>query len=300
MKNSSVLIIISAVFFGTYGIWSKLMGGIFGEFNQAWIRAVMILAILLPLGFIFKSYKKIRNEDIKWFTIISLAGGLNQAPYYFGFQHLSVGTATLLFYLALTLGAFVVGKFFFNEKITKIKQISLFLSVIGLAVIYKLTLMPDQVIPAISTLLAGILGAIYIVFSKKISTKYSEIQILTVVFVTMLVTNLPISVARNEIVPMFSETVAWFGQLGYVAAMVLANAAVVAGFRKIEPSIGGLLGLLEVVFAAIFGAFLFREAVTIPLLVGSTLILLSASLPDLMKQAENLIRKKVIHSAETL
>jgi len=106
MKNKqvnlgSIYIALSALVYASYGIWSRLMTGYFGEFNQAWIRAAVLLLFLMPFGLIAKKFKKIEKRDIKWFLIISLAGGLNQAPYFFGFQYLNVGTAALLFYTML-------------------------------------------------------------------------------------------------------------------------------------------------------------------------------------------------------
>ncbi|OGJ15626.1 MAG: hypothetical protein A2632_00380 [Candidatus Pacebacteria bacterium RIFCSPHIGHO2_01_FULL_46_16] len=294
MNRSSVLIIISALFFGTYGIWSKLMIDDFGEFNQAWIRALIILLILVPLGLYLQSFRKIENSDWKWFAVISLAGGLNQAPYFYGFAHLSIGTATLLFYLALTIGAFIIGGLFFRERITKAKYTALVLSVIGLTIIYQFSLTANQFLAAGSTLLSGFLGAIYVVFSKNVSSKYSEVQILSVVFGTMLLVNLPISLLLGETTPSFRETTAWLGQLGYATAMLLANAAVIAGFRHIEPSIGGLLGLLEVVFAAILGILIFQETVTGSLLLGSFCILIAAGLSDMVALIKNVKEGRTI------
>lgn len=278
-----MLIIISALFFGTYGIWSKMMAGTFGEFNQAWTRAILILLILVPLGLYLKSFKKIARVDWKWFAVVSLAGSFNQAPYFYGFEHLSVGTTTLLFYLSLTVGTFIIGKLFFNESIAKSKYGALALAAIGLFIIYQFTLAENQVLAAGSTLLSGFLSAIYIVFSKKVSSTYSEIQILCVLFISMFLVNLPISFLRDEVLPSISVGSAWLGQFGYICAMLLANVLLISGFRKIEPSVGGLLGLLEVVFAAIFGVLLFQENVSGSLLLGSFFILLAAGLPDIVR-----------------
>ena len=101
MKGAS-LVTISALFFATYGIWSKLMLGTFGEYNQATVKAIILLSFIIPYAFVSKTFKKINKSDYIWFFIIASVGGLNQAPYYFGFEHLTVGSATLLFYSGLT------------------------------------------------------------------------------------------------------------------------------------------------------------------------------------------------------
>ncbi|NMC35987.1 DMT family transporter [Candidatus Beckwithbacteria bacterium] len=292
MKNyssslkGSVFIAISALFFASYGIWSRLMNGVFGEFNQAWIRALILLFILLPFGFLTRTFTKIKSKDLSWFVLIALAGGLNQAPYFYGFEHLPIGTATLLFYLMLTVGAYLIGKLFFNEKITILKYISLLLAIIGLFIIYQFSLNAGQIIPALASMVSGLLGACVVVFSKKLSSNYSETQILTGIFIAMFLINLSISCLLGEHFPSL-QVVAWFGEIGYTIAMVIANIAVIAGFRYLEPSIGGIIGLLEVILAAIFGILFFGEVITIELIIGSLFILLAAGLADFVSLIKN-------------
>ncbi len=157
------------------------------------------------------------------------------------------------------------------------------LAVLGLFVIYQFTLSANQIVPAFLTMLAGLMGAGAVVFSKKLSSIYSETQILTAIMLAMLVVNVPLSMAFGEVVPSFSLVIPWAAEVTYSLSLVTANALVIAGFKYLEPSIGGVLGLLEVIFAALFGIVLFGELVTIQFVIGSLLLLLSASLSDLTK-----------------
>ena len=64
MKNKQFIkgtsfISLSALFFASYGIWSKFMSHSFGEFNQAWTRALIVLCLLIPFGLLTKKFKKI-------------------------------------------------------------------------------------------------------------------------------------------------------------------------------------------------------------------------------------------------
>lgn len=259
------------------------MGDSFGEFSQAWTRALLLLVVLIPFGVVSRSFRKIKRAHIGWIVFISLAGALNQAPYYIGFQHLPIGTATLLFYAMLTIGAFIFGKVLFHEHLTTIKLISLGLAIAGLAIIYQFTLSAAQLLPAVSTMAAGLMGAAAVVGSKKTSSIYSETQLLTSIFAAMFVCNLLLSVFLSESVPPMQPLQPWLAQLGYATAMLLANAAVIAGFKYVEPSIGGLLGLLEIVLAAILGVLLLGETVTPQLVLGSVVLLIAAGLPDLQR-----------------
>jgi len=255
------------------------MQGTFTEFSQAWTRALILLIVLVPAGLFMKSLKKIERKDWKWFAILGLAS-LNQAPDYFGFEHLSVGTATLLFSCFLTLGAYLIGALFFKEKMTLPKIFGLLIASIGLYNIYAFSLESNQVVAAIATSIAGLMGACGVVFSKKVSDRYSELQIIVVYGVFIFIGNLAMTLILGETMPKLALTSSWLAQLGYATSFLLANAAVVAGFRHIEPSVGGVLGLLEVVFAAILGVIIFSESVTLSLLIGEVLIVVGAVVPS--------------------
>lgn len=283
MKNQvrgSILIIFSALFFASYGVWSRLMMGAFGEFSQAWTRGLTLILILVPFQIITKTFKKIEKRDIIWFAALSLLGGLNQAPYFYGFEHLTIGTATLLFYITLVVGTFVMGKFFFKERLAGVRYLSLGIATLGLFIIYKFTLAPEQIIPAILTMLAGFMGGSFVALSKKLSGNYSEIQILTMDFVAMFVINFIISGIVGEPAVRFDKLMPLLGQAGYTISILVANVLVIAGFKYMEPSVGGLLGLLEVVFAILFGVMIFKDLFTVQMLVGSGLIIIGAGLTD--------------------
>lgn len=126
-------ITISAFLYASYGIWTRIMSGTFGEFTQAWTRGVIALLIILILNMFLHFLKPITRKDAPWFLIIGLLGGFNQAPYYLGFEKLTLGTAILLFYASLVISGYVMGKLIFKEKFGISKITSLTLSLIGMA-----------------------------------------------------------------------------------------------------------------------------------------------------------------------
>lgn len=63
---------------------------------------------------------------------------------------------------------------------------------------------------------------------------------------------------------------------------------VIVGFRYVDASVGSLIGLMEVVFAVIFGAVIFHEVLNTSIYIGGILILVAAMLPDLI----NIIRHR--------
>lgn len=274
-------VLLSAVFYASYGVWSRLMVGAFGEFSQAWTRGLLLLVVVLLLNIKLKFFRKIKRDDWKWFISIALAGGINQAPYFLGFEHLNIGTATLLFYASLVVGGYLLGKVFFGEKMTSIKIMSLVVAILGMVLIYGFSLTPNQLFPASMTVLAGLLGASTVVLPKKLVGEYHELQIMIGYFVMQVVVNLPISLLLNNPLPPLELNTAWLGQLGYAAAMMLANLLAIAGFARLEASIASLIGLAEILLGVVFGVILFGEVITSGVWLGGGLIVLAAALPNI-------------------
>ena len=186
-----------------------------------------------------------------------------------------------MFYAALLIGGYIIGRFSFGEKITKIKWISLVLAILGMVAIYQLTLNSSQLLAVALTVLAGLMGAGGVCFTKKLSGNYSEIQIMTSYFISITVVNFIMSAIFKDSLPVFGFNVPWLAQLGYLTAFLVANLAVIQGYKYLEPSIGSLIGLVEIIFGVAFGAIFFGEVVGLGVVIGSILILVSAVLPNI-------------------
>lgn len=262
-------------------MWSRLMGSSFGEFSQAWTRGLFLLVVILVFNFKYRFLKRMTKKDLPWFILIALAGGLNQAPYYFGFQHLQIGTATLLFYASLVVGGYIISKVFLSENINRTKLLSLGLSFIGMTLIYSFSLNTNQLLAAVLTCIAGFLGAATVVLTKKLSGNYHELQIMLGYFVLQVVINTPLALLNNEQIPSLSDTTAWVAQLFYALSMLAANYAVIEGFKYVEGSVGSLVGLAEILFGALFGLLFFAEVFSKFTLLGGALIIFAAAYPSI-------------------
>ena len=224
------------------------MGSPFGEYTQAWTRGLFLFSFIFLANLKFHFFKPFKRQDWPWFIAIALAGGLNQAPYYFGFQHLEISTATLLFYASLVVGGYVLGKFCLKEIINFPKIISLVISILGMVLIYRFSLRPDQILAALLTCLAGFLGSATVVLTKKLSGNFHEFQIMTGYFTAQVILNGPISQITHEVMPAFTAITPWLAQLGYAAAMLIANLSAIEGFKHLEGSLGSLIGMAEIIF----------------------------------------------------
>lgn len=275
------LILISSLFFASYGVWAKLIGDGMDPFFQGWSRAVIIILVLVPILWYKKLIVPIDRKDWRWFAIFLTFTSATQAPLFYAFTHMDIGSATLLFFVSMLLTMYTVGFLFLGEKMTRVKIASFVLACIGMYFIFRFSLVAFTLLAASMAMLNGVASGGEISSSKKFSNKYSTLYITTLSWVIILITNAPISFLLGERIFMPSFDIVWLWQLGYTVASMLAFWLIIEGLKHVEAGIGGLLGLLEIVFAVALGIILFEESLTLKVALGSLLIILAAALPHL-------------------
>ncbi|HLD03022.1 MAG TPA: EamA family transporter, partial [Candidatus Nanoarchaeia archaeon] len=82
----------------------------------------------------------------------------------------------------------------------------------------------------------------------------------------------------------------WLYQLGYTMTSVLAFWLIIKGIKYAEASIGGLVGLLEIVFSVLSGILFFKEILTLKVIIGAILIISAAALPHLNELRQNYVK----------
>lgn len=276
-----LMILGSALFFGSYGVWSRLLGAHFGVFYQAWVRSAFILIVLLPFLIFSKQLKPIAPQDRKWFAITMLFTVFTQAPLYFAFNHLELGTATLILYALFLITSYLIGWLFLSEKMTFTKILSSILAIIGLFLTFGLSLTVFSLTAMLLAALNGIASGGEVATSKKSTQNYSSLQLITYSWILILITHLPLSIlnAEPQLIPAFN--LEWLAMLAYAAASLAGFWLVVEGFKHTDASIGSLIGLLEIPFSIFFGVILFHDRLTTSMVAGGLIIMLAAILPDL-------------------
>ncbi len=272
------LVLLSALMFGSYGVWSRLIGGAMGSFFQGWTRALIVLILLIPIALIRREVIKIKKEDRKWLIVFLVFTSLTQAPIFYAFNHMDIGTASLLFFVSMFLTMNIIGVWSFKEKFTRVKIISLIIAIIGMYLVFSFSIIEFTLFAALMAIINGVASGGEVAFSKKLSNKYSPLYLIILSWVIILISNSIISVAIGEtqVTPTLNMT--WFWQLAYSITSLFAFWLVIAGFKYIDASIGALIGLMEIIFSIVFGLIIFGESLTLSVAIGGVLIIISASL----------------------
>lgn len=276
------LILVASVFYATYGIWSRLMGDSFEPFYQAWVRSLIIMALMVPILLVTKAFRKIERRDWPALSVFIAFCVFTQVPLYYAYNHAPIGAVQLIFYSVFVIAAYVTGRFYLGEHIGKIKLLSMALAFVGLTMVFGVSALSFAPLGLALAVLNGVASGSENASSKKLTNKYAPGLIIFWGWVFTFVTHLPLSLLLGESQPMPEITVAW----GYLLAYSVFNAAAfwlaIEGFRHVDASIGSLIGLAEILFAIIFSAVLFDEQITWVVALGGIIIIAAAMLPDLV------------------
>lgn len=296
MKNKALLgylmILCSAVFFASYGIWAKLIGTDFGIFFQGWVRSALVLLILIPLVMVTKQWKSLTASQRKRILLPVGFGVFTQVPIYYAYINMDIGTTNLIFFATVAMTSYIVGMTIFKEKLTAIKMISLLLAFLGLLIIFGFSLATFSLLAMLMAAVNGIASGGEVATTKKVTQELSSLQVSIYVWIGILITHLPLSILLGEKQLLPSLTLPWFAMGMFSIAGLLAFWLVIEGFKYVDASIGGLIGLSEIIFSILFGVLFFQEKISVSILFGGILILLSGMLPDLADITSKSFRKK--------
>lgn len=284
--KGSLFVLVSSLLFGSYGIWAVLLGSDFGVFFQGWVRAFLVLLVLISVAYFTREWKPLTKADLRLYAWPCGFGIFSQAPIYYAFQHSGVGIASLIFFAASLIAAYVIGYLMLREEFTAVKVLSFILALFGLALTFYHSL---GTFSFLALTLAGVNGfssGAEVSTTKLVPPQFSAIQTSIMVWGAIFITHLPVSLLLGEtqVVPQFN--IHWLAMLGFTFAGVLAFWLVVEGYKYVEASIGGLIGLLEIVFAILFGTLVFSEQLHLVTILGASIIILAAAMPhtvDILK-----------------
>lgn len=284
-KSSEVLgtglIVLSSLFYASYGIWTTLMGNFFSGYTASAIRSVLVLLILLPVALL---RNKLGSFDLKnqWKKILGMvvASTLVWGLLYYSVLNAGVGISSTVNYAAITFGMVFFGWLLAAEKVTSNRKWSLSVGMLGLFLIFIETFSGSlSVLPLVAAFVSGLAVAVNTVIAKKLP--YNTIQATCVLWITSVVANVPMIFILNESVPQLGANVEWLFLLLFAISSTLASWALMSGLKHIEAGLAGILGLLEIVFSVLFGVILFKENISTLRLLGVLIILFASSFPYL-------------------
>lgn len=283
-KKSVLCVLAAGMLWGCMGILVRTMNG--GGFTSLEVTAFrsLVTAVLMLAGMaIFKRKElKVRWKDLWCFVgtgILSVA--FFNVCYFTCMHYATLSVAAILLYTAPSF-VMIFSYFLFKEKIGRRKLIALALAFAGCVLTSgglggaKLSTMG-----LLTGLGAGLGYALYSIFGKfAIRRGYSSYTITTYTFLFALVGTVPFLNLRH-----FAICIAEAGESNlftYAALTFMTTVAAyllyTAGLRGMENGRASIIASIEPVMASLVGFFLYKEAYSIPGIIGMILVLTSCVL----------------------
>ncbi len=272
------LIVLSSVFYASYGIWTKLMGDFFDGYMASVLRSILVVVILFPIAIYYRKFEPLQLKKnwqyIGGMIIVSL---FIWGPLYFAILHAGIGISLTINYASIVIGMFFFGWLLAGERFTKSKAISAALGIIGLMLIFWPTTSSFGWLALVAALVSGLAAAANTVLVKQI--QYNSLQSTIVLWTTSIIANAIMVFVLGKSYPIFNWQIQWLYLILFAVASVVASWSLVQGLKFIDAGTAGILGLLEIVFGVLFGILLFQEKPTHIALAGIVIIITATAIP---------------------
>lgn len=240
------------------------------------IGAVLLLAVCFPS----RGGLHIKRQDM---PRVFIAGGVGMALY-FSIENLGTGLTSASFSSLIMATVPIFGmigdRIVYGNRITPLKVICILASILGVYLLVSGEPMGISPLGLAAMFTAAILWAFYIVYTKTLFDKYDLLTLLTGLFVSGVIVQIPLTLISQGI----SHAPATFtpmgiivtivtaiiciiiGQFGYVYAIGTLSPAVVSAFENVIP-----------VTAVVLSIFFFGKMLTGLQVIGALLIMLAVT-----------------------
>jgi drug/metabolite transporter (DMT)-like permease len=279
--------LLSSAAFGFMPIFAKLMYN--SGSNTLTVLSFRFLLAALIL-FIYFLAKKINFMVTKvQLTILTLVGVLGYTStgltLFYSYNYISVGLATTMHFIYPAI-VIILNYFLYKEGFTKNKLSALLLSTAG---VYVLIGVKPEGLHAGGALLALLSGLTYACCVMGMNHKeVKKLNTLVTVFYFSLSAGISLFVftafSRKIFFPISISTIASAIGISLVSTIISIGLFVKA-IKVIGPSSTSILGTFEPIVSIIMGIILFSEKITLPLILGTILILSSVIILAKEKQS---------------
>jgi drug/metabolite transporter (DMT)-like permease len=274
------LIVLSSLFYASYGIWTTLMGNFFGGYTASAFRSGLVLLILAPLALMYHQFGSLNwRRNWKYLIGLLLSAILVWGPLYYAILNAGVGISLAINYACIVIGMFLFGWLFAGERFTKDKRLSAALGLIGLALIFSPSISGIGWLALGAAAISGLSSAAHMVIAKKLP--YNATQSTVLVWAASLIANIPMAFLLGESFPVINWHMEWLYLIIFAIASVAASWTFIKGLKLIDAGAAGILGLLEIVFGVLFGIVFFSERPSLIVLLGATVVIAAAAIPYL-------------------
>lgn len=240
-------------------------------FYRFFTAALLLLVVILAKG----SHFKISFREFGALVAFGFLFAVSSLTYYASFKFMDAGLASTLLFL-YPLEVSVLMAVFFKEKIKVWTIVSIAVSMVGIALLYRGgDGAPLSTVGLVLVFISSISYAIYMVMANRIKLQMGSVKMTFYAISFCMVFLLLYSVTLGSgLPPVFMQASSWgWGFMLGAVPTVLSLIFMVKAVKIIGSTPTAILGALEPVTAVSIGVLVFGEILTVRLGIGIALIL---------------------------
>jgi drug/metabolite transporter (DMT)-like permease len=288
--------------FSLSGVFNRLVGEGAGEFTGMLARTV-VPTILFGGMLYFRGKKLFRSLSLNQIGLFALRVFLTVIDFFtffYAVTRMELGITLVLFYTAYLIVSFLYTIIDPEEDVKLLDLLSLILAIIGTLIAFEIMkfnfnegiirlveydLSSISFLPLIAIFITGTSFALNTAFSRPLTQKYDSSFVNFVTYFFSSLITIPIFVFTfsfgieqidfNEIVPVLVGFILVGTSTFFTFWLTLQ------GYKMVKVSVASLILLSEIIFTFIIGAILYNEPITLPIIIGSALVIVALALPNL-------------------
>ena len=240
------------------------------------IGAVLLLAVCFPS----RGGLHIKRQDM---PRVFIAGGVGMALY-FSIENLGTGLTSASFSSLIMATVPIFGmigdRIVYGNRITPLKVICILASILGVYLLVSGEPMGISPLGLAAMFTAAILWAFYIVYTKTLFDKYDLLTLLTGLFVSGVIVQIPLTLISQGI----SHAPATFTPMGIIVTIVTAIICIIIGqfgyvyaIGTLSPTVVSAFENVIPVTAVVLSIFFFGKMLTGLQVIGALLIMLAVT-----------------------
>ena len=272
---------ITGILFGTYGVWIRILNRELSTYQQIALRFFIGLILVSILILLKRKKRNFSNLPKLKLILMGLIFPIGIILFNFAMLGTKLSIATAGFYLGVVLLSLFVGIIFFNEKLNGRKVLGLLFALGGLAILMLPFDINDLNLGFVYGVGSGVAYGITNSFKKNLKDKVDRHFLVAITALGTTLFMLFLMFLNGEtVLPSVSGYVLFVGFI-FAIIIMLAEYLTVVGFQNYDLNLGSIVLAAELIFASLFGYFLFQESLTTTEIIGSVCILLAIVVPNL-------------------
>lgn len=265
----------SAALLGTFGVLIRQLGLYLDIGSQVAVRTFAAAGVALILVVAWKSSLRIPRAKIPALVLFSTVFPLSLLAFTASISETKASNALFMLYVGSLAAGFMIGSFWFKEKVTKVKLFSMVLVIFGLVVFLSPLSISSLTVGVLMGIIAGVLEGTTHAIRKSLQGLKRE----TLLFYQYLASGffgLALAAVRTEQLKLDIDLRLIIVTLVFGIALVGMGYLLLYGFKHFDVNVGSVVLASELLFALIINAAFLAEIPTAQEFIGGMIIFLAA------------------------